>query len=81
MIPKIPISEIKIPKRVRKIISRLLYELKEDIQENGLMCPIIIDNNNTLIDGYYRIQAYKELGFTEIPFTNKDDLEKGDRDE
>ncbi len=76
MIPKIEISKIKISKRTRimKMKMEIFNELKASIQEIGLKCPIIIDHNYNLIDGFYRIQAYKELGFTEIPFTNVDDL-------
>lgn len=39
------------------------YEsMKEDIRENGLLVPIVPDENGLLLDGRHRLRACKELG-------------------
>ena len=35
--------------------------LKEDIAENGVLVPVVIDADGVIIDGHYRVQAYHEL--------------------
>ena len=35
--------------------------LKEDIAENGLLVPVVKDEDGSIIDGHYRVQAYQEL--------------------
>ena len=37
-------------------------DLYEDIKENGLMDPIIVDHNNLILDGNHRCQMLKHLG-------------------
>ena len=36
--------------------------LKEDIRKNGLLVPIVPDENGLLLDGRHRLRACKELG-------------------
>jgi ParB-like chromosome segregation protein Spo0J len=35
--------------------------LKEDIAENGVQVRVVLDADGTIIDGYHRVQAWKEL--------------------
>jgi ParB-like chromosome segregation protein Spo0J len=35
--------------------------LKEDVAENGVLVPVVKDEDGTVIDGHYRVQAYHEL--------------------
>jgi ParB-like chromosome segregation protein Spo0J len=35
--------------------------LKEDIAENGVLVPVVHDEEGTIIDGHYRVQACQEL--------------------
>ena len=35
--------------------------LKEDIAENGVQVPVVLDADGTIIDGYHRVQARQEL--------------------
>jgi ParB-like nuclease domain len=35
--------------------------LKEDIAENGVLVPVVQDEDGNIIDGHYRVQAYQEL--------------------
>lgn len=40
--------------------------LKSNIRNNGLLCPIIVSSNGTIIDGNRRVTALKELGVTKV---------------
>jgi len=65
---KLKINEIKIGKRVREDFGNI-QELVENIKQNGLIIPIVIDKNNKLVDGERRIKAYKLLKKKEIEYT------------
>jgi ParB-like chromosome segregation protein Spo0J len=41
--------------------------LAESIRHHGLYCPIIVDKENRLISGYYRVLACRQLGMRTIP--------------
>lgn len=61
-----PISQIKVGQRFRKELGSL-NELKESIEEIGLLHPIVTDEQGTLIAGFRRLEACKQLGWTHIP--------------
>ena len=61
----VPISSIKIRKRVRQDLGNL-DDLKESLKLYGLMNPITINKKNELIAGERRLQAAKLLGWTNI---------------
>lgn len=42
-------------------------KLEREIAELGLMYPLLVKNNGDLIDGHRRLQAMKNIGFTEVP--------------
>ena len=50
----------------RNLDSKNLKRIKESINEIGLQMPILVNENNSIIDGQHRLQAAKEL---EIPIT------------
>ena len=62
----IPIDSIVIRDRVRKEFGDI-NSLAESISSVGLLQPIVINENNELIDGQRRIKAYEQLERTEIP--------------
>ena len=63
----IPIKDIIIKKdRYRKDLGDI-DSLAENISQVGLLQPVVITENNELIDGQRRILAYQKLGKTEIP--------------
>ena len=64
----LPIDSIQIGERHRKDIADL-SELKQSIEANGLLHPIVVSPENKLISGLRRLKAYKELGHREIPVT------------
>lgn len=61
---KIKISDIVIPEGRRTL--RSVQELADSIKEIGLLNPVTIREDNTLVAGYHRIEACKLLGMTEI---------------
>jgi len=78
----IKIQDIKIGKRFRKDIGDLT-ELKNSINEIGLLHSIVIDKNNNLIAGLRRLKVFEELGKEKIP-VNVVDIEnivRGEYDE
>lgn len=61
-----PISSIVINERARKDLGDI-SSLAQSISSVGLIQPIVINENNELVDGQRRIRAYNQLGRTEIP--------------
>ena len=66
------ISEIKINPGRRDTQQRNVEELARSIAAVGLMNPITVTQNNTLIAGLHRLEAAKLLGWTEIACTVSD---------
>lgn len=42
--------------------------LIDSIRQRGLINPIVVDDRNRLVAGERRLEAFKALGYTEIPF-------------
>ena len=63
---QIKISEIKINPGRRDTQQRNVEELARSIAAVGLMNPITVTQDNTLIAGLHRLEAVKLLGWTEI---------------
>ncbi|MGB9620890.1 MAG: ParB N-terminal domain-containing protein [Brevinematia bacterium] len=66
IIKEVEISKIKVKERQRKYIGDIT-PLKRSMKEIGLLNPIIISDDYTLIAGYRRLLSAKELGWTKIP--------------
>lgn len=66
---RIKISEIKINPGRREAEPKAIEELAKSISAVGLMNPVTLDQNNTLIAGLHRLEAAKLLGWTEIECT------------
>jgi hypothetical protein len=84
---KIAISEIEIGERTRKDLGDLT-DLKQSIQDIGaLIQPIVLGPGNKLLCGARRLEAGRQLGWTEIDYVrsiDRDDaisLLKAERDE
>lgn len=63
---KIPIFQIKVNDGRREVDQDAVHGLADSITEVGLMNPIIVDKEYTLIAGLHRLEAAKLLGWTEI---------------
>lgn len=61
----IPIEKIKIGDRIRKDFGDI-KELAEDIKENGLINPPVINKEYILLAGERRVRACKSLGWEQI---------------
>ena len=66
---KIAISEIKVNPGRREANSNGVNELIRSISEVGLLNPVTVDANHTLIAGLHRLEAAKRLDWTEIECT------------
>ena len=52
-------------------------KLKEDINKNGLLCPLVIDKNNLLLDGHHRYWAIKDFCSQTLVYMVRDkDMDK-----
>jgi len=61
---QINITDIFIPKRLREVNPKKVFELANSIEESGLLHPIIVCENNShfkLICGAHRLEAFKYL--------------------
>ena len=73
MTDQLPIDSITVPgTRMRPLGD--VSALAESIAQNGLLNPITIARDGTLISGLHRLEACKLLGWTDIP-VNVTDLE------
>ena len=63
---KITISEIKVNPGRRPVNLEGINELARSISEIGLLNPITIDQEHTLVAGLHRLEAAKRLGWTEV---------------
>jgi ParB family chromosome partitioning protein len=63
----IPIASIKVENRLRPLNAEKVAELAESIAQVGLLQPIGVRPDGTLVYGYHRLEACKQLGWTEIP--------------
>lgn len=63
---KVKISNIKINPGRRETEPKAIEELARSIAAVGLMNPITVTQDNTLIAGLHRLEAVKLLGWTEI---------------
>lgn len=65
-IEETPIEEIKITNRSRQVFEDI-EELASSIEANGLLIPILITEDKTLLAGERRIRAFKHLEQDTIP--------------
>lgn len=77
---KVPLEDVKERQgNPNKMDKKHMEALKSSIQRFGDLQPILLDKDNTLIDGHQRRQAYKELGRREIPAIRLDLSEEADK--
>lgn len=63
---KVSIDEIRIKEGRRSLDTDHVRELADSIHELGLLNPITIDSENTLIAGLHRLEAARRLGWKEV---------------
>jgi ParB/RepB/Spo0J family partition protein len=74
------IDSIIVNDRQRKLIEREpLSALAKDIEQHGLLHPIVVTRSGTLMAGERRLEACKLLGWTHIPANFLEDLPERQR--
>lgn len=66
---KVSIDEIRIKEGRRSLDADHVKELADSIRELGILNPITIDGENTLIAGLHRLEAARRLGWKEVECT------------
>jgi len=80
-ITKVKISELKQAEYNPRRLTKKQYEdLKASLEKFGLVDPIIINSDNTVIGGHQRLKIVRELGGSEVP-TVRVNLSKEDERE
>lgn len=74
-------DEIIVGARIRDVVTDTLPELIDSIQQLGLLYPVLVDEDNTLIDGIQRLAALDALGIADIPVLVDIDLNRTGDDE
>jgi modification methylase len=71
----IDIEDIKITEYQREAMPWTVAEIEESMKDHGYneAYPVVLDNENNLVDGGHRIKAAKCLGITRVPFIRKPD--------
>ncbi len=69
---KVKISDIKVNPGRREAAEKDIEELAFSIEEIGLLNPITLTEDHTLIAGLHRLEAVKQLGWTEVECTITD---------
>ena len=62
---KLKIENIKIGSRIRQRCGDL-SQLKQSIQEIGLLNPIVVNEQCELVSGFRRLEACRQMGWNEI---------------
>jgi len=62
---KLKIEDIKVSSRIRQEVGDL-SQLKQSIQQVGLLTPIIVNEENELLSGFRRLEACRQLGWAEV---------------
>lgn len=71
----IKFSSINVPERLRKEYHNI-EKLARSIKDYGLLCPLLLDQNNSLVDGGRRHAACRLLGLEEVPVFYKEDVDE-----
>ena len=70
LLQKIKLDSIK-PRQLNLNVE-LVTQLKIDIKENGLLCPLVVHSNKTLLDGHHRYEAIKDYCTETLVYVVKD---------
>ncbi len=69
---KVRCLDVVVNERLRNIDTEAVNQIAESISLSGLLQPIIINEDNILIDGNHRLQACIQLGYEDIECIIKD---------
>lgn len=62
------VTEIKPdPDNPNELTEEQMFGLEKSIETYGTLQPLIIDQNNQIVDGHHRLQCFVNQGYTEVP--------------
>ena len=70
ILQKVKLNLIK--PRQSKLNIDLINQLKIEIKQKGLLCPLVIHTNKTLLDGHHRYEAIKDYCTDTLVYVVKD---------
>lgn len=74
-IRQVPIKEIKpYAKNAKKHDATQIENVRKSIEKFGIVQPLVIDKDKTLVIGHCRLEACKRLGYKELPCVQVDKL-------
>jgi len=66
---------------VPRISEEEYQRLKNDIEANGVLVPVVCDEKRGIVDGVNRLRAVSELGYKKVPFNIHPNLSKKEKRE
>lgn len=78
MLKQIPVASVVVGERMRDLDEGKVLELMQSYEQVGVINPISVDEDHTLIAGAHRLEAAKNLGWTKIEAKvfNQEDLQR-----
>ena len=78
MLKQIPVASVNVGERMRDLDEGKVLELMQSYEQVGVINPISVDEEHTLIAGAHRLEAAKNLGWTKIEAKvfNQEDLQR-----
>ena len=78
MLKQIPVASVIVGERMRDLDEGKVLELMQSYEQVGVINPISVDEDYTLIAGAHRLEAAKNLGWTKIEAKvfNQEDLQR-----
>jgi len=78
VLKQIPVASVVVGERMRDLDEGKVLELMQSYEQIGVINPISVDEDHTLIAGAHRLEAAKNLGWTtiEAKIFNQEDLQR-----
>jgi DNA modification methylase len=55
------------PRNVRNHSKKQIEQLAQAVKDFGIVSPVVVDGDNTILSGHGRVEALKKLGHTTVP--------------
>ena len=65
----VPIEYVRVRAGRRPLRPEKVHSLADSIRDIGLQNPIVVREDWTLVSGAHRLEAFRQLGLAEIPYT------------
>ncbi len=75
----VPIEQLKFhSRRLRKRSADAVAALERSVQSFGIVLPVLIDQQNTIVGGEGTVEAARNLGHRDVPIVRIDHLDEGE---